>query len=514
MPRSVDARILKQWLREPAELALLDVREPGEFGESHLFHAIPLPYSRLEIDAPRLVPRRATRLVLCDDGHSGVAQRAALRLEAAGYGDVHVLAGGTQGWRAAGFGLFAGVNVPSKVFGELVEHGHDTPRIKPAELKAMADRGDNFVIVDGRPFSEYGKMNIPGGICCPNGELALRAQRIAPDPNTTIVVNCAGRTRSIIGAQSLLSFGIANRVVALENGTQGWFLAGLKLENGAARRYPEAPTGAELDALRQRSQALIQRFNIPHVDAAQAGRWFADQSRTTYLFDVRTAEEFAAGSLPGAVHAPGGQLVQATDQWVGVRGARMVLADAEGVRAPVVAMWLRQMGHDAYVLSDGVNAPLRNGPVANAIALPALEQVGAGALGDARLIDLRASAVHRAGHPRGAVWGVRPRIVAAAAGAQRVALIATEPAVARMACVDLREAGVREIVLLDNVSASQLGQETTPDVPPDAERIDFLFFTHDRHEGNRDAALRYLEWETQLLGQLDADERAVFRLPG
>lgn len=508
MTQQVEARTLKQWLREPGELALLDVREQGQFGEEHLFHAIPLPYSRLEIDVPRLVPRRGTRVVVYDDGRAGVAQRAASRLAAAGYTGVHVLADGTEGWRAAGFGLFAGVNVPSKVFGELVEHEHDTPRIKPSELQAMIERRENFVIVDGRPLSEYGKMNIPGGICCPNGELALRAQRIAPDPNTTIVVNCAGRTRSIIGAQTLRSIGVPNRVVALENGTQGWFLAGLKLENGSSRRYPGAPSGSELETLRQRAQTLADRFALPFVDASQAERWFADSARTTYLFDVRTAEEYGAGTLPGAVHAPGGQLVQATDQWVAVRGARIVLADGEGVRAPVVAMWLRQMGHDAHILQQGIDAPLRHGPAVASIALPALERVRAAARGDARVIDLRPSAAYRAGHTRGAVWSIRPRIVAAAAGAPRVALVAAEPAVAQVAAIDLVESGVREVVVLIDAESD----EATPGHPADAERIDFLFFTHDRHDGNREAAMRYLQWETALLGQLDADERAVFRV--
>ena len=71
---------------------------------------------------------------------------------------------------------------------------------------------------------------------------------------------------------------------------------------------------------------------------------------------MRTPEEFAAGAVPGFVHAPGGQLVQATDQWIGTRGARVVLVDDEEVRAPMTAQWLRQLGHEAYVLAGGVAA--------------------------------------------------------------------------------------------------------------------------------------------------------------
>jgi rhodanese-related sulfurtransferase len=253
MATPVDARTLKSWLHQPGELALLDVREAGRFGESHLLYAVPLPYSRLEFDIGRLVPRLATRIVLCDGGEDGLAALAARRLAAQGYSEVHVLDGGTKGWHGAGFKLFAGVNVPSKAFGEIVEHELHTPRITAAELNAMIERGDNMVIVDGRPFAEYQKMNIPGGICCPNGELPIRIGAIAPDPATRIVVNCAGRTRSIMGAETLRLMGVPNPVFALENGTQGWFLAGLQLEHKSQRKYPTAPSQTAL--LAQRSRA-------------------------------------------------------------------------------------------------------------------------------------------------------------------------------------------------------------------------------------------------------------------
>src|SRR4051812_42095219 len=105
--KPVSAAALKSMLHDGRELALLDVREAGEFGESHLLFATPAPYSRLELDVVTLVPRRSTRIVLCDEGHSNVAQRAASRLAALGYTDVGLLEGGTRGWAAAGFSLFA-----------------------------------------------------------------------------------------------------------------------------------------------------------------------------------------------------------------------------------------------------------------------------------------------------------------------------------------------------------------------------------------------------------------------
>ena len=364
-------------LHDGREIALLDAREAGQFGESHLLLATPLPYSRLELDAAALVPRVSTRVVVCDDGVLGVARRAARRLEAMGYTDVSVLGGGTREWAAAGYGLFAGVNVPSKAFGELVEHACHTPRVTVEELARMRAAGEDFVILDGRPWTEYQKMNIPGGICCPNAELPYRLPGIVRNPNTRIVVNCAGRTRSIIGAQTLINFGVPNPVAALENGTQGWVLADFELERGASRKYPDAVEKSALPALRASARKLMERFGVGSASAAQVRAWLQETDRTTYLCDTRTPEEFAAGSIPGAVHAPGGQLIQATDQWVGVRNARIVLIDGgEAVRAPVVASWLKQLGFEVSVLEGGVTSDLRAAPVARPL-LPALERVSA-----------------------------------------------------------------------------------------------------------------------------------------
>jgi rhodanese-related sulfurtransferase len=506
LPNFTDAATLKAWLHEGHEIALLDVREAGQFAEGHLFYAIPAPYSRLEIDIERLVPRKATPIVLCDDGTSDLSTRAAKRLETLGYRDVRILDGGTLGWQDEGFELFAGVNVPSKAFGELIEHAWHTPRVTARELKEMSARREDFVIVDGRPFAEYRKFNIPGGICCPNGELALRIKEIVPNPNTKIVVNCAGRTRSIIGAETLRAFGVKNPIVALENGTQGWFLEGLQVETGASRKYPDPPSETAMAALRAQAQEVARHFDIPVASSTQVDTWLADDRRTTYLFDIRTEEEFKAGTLLGAIHAPGGQLVQTTDQWVGVKGGRIVLADGEMVRAFMIAMWLRQMGHDACVLEGGVNARLSFKGRASTPLPPPLPQHAMPT--DARLFDLRPSMTYRAGHAEGARWSTRSRIADDAAGATRLALFADDPNVARLAAVDLREAGVTDIQLC----TATLPAVSTPNHPPDAECIDFVFFTAGRHEGNREAALQYLQWEVDLLKQLDEDEIGGFRI--
>ena len=510
-------------LRDGGEISVLDVREAGQFGESHLLLATPLPYSRLELHAGALVPRTSTRVIVCDDGVLGVAGRAARRLGALGYTDVSVLDGGTRGWAAAGHGLFAGVNVPSKAFGELVEHACHTPRVTVRELARMRAAGEDFVILDGRPWAEYQKMSIPGGICCPNAELPYRLSGMVTNPKTRIVVNCAGRTRSIIGAQTLINFGIPNPVAALENGTQGWVLADFELERGASRKYPDTVDAAALPALQAAAGKLMERFKVKSVTAATVDSWLQETDRTTYLCDVRTPEEFAAGSIPGSVHAPGGQLIQATDQWVGVRNARIVLIDGgDTVRAPLVASWLAQLGFDACVLEGGIKSGLRAAPAVRP-PLPALEPVAAPRLkqlldaGACTVLDLGPSMNFRRAHIPGSCWSTRARLAADARNRKSpIVLVAAEADVARVATIDLFEAGCRDVKLLEGGLAAwtRAGYPSTssPADPPDAECVDFLFFVHDRHAGNREAMRQYLAWETGLVAQLDEQERAAFKV--
>ena len=221
----VGAEKLRAMLLDGNELALLDVREERVFSENHLLFARSVPLSRIELRMARLVPRRTTRIVLVDDG-DGLAERAAAVLARAGSIDVSLLDGGNAGWEAAGYELFSGVNVPSKAFGELVEHENGTPSISADELNALMQSGADMVVLDSRPLDEFQRVSIPTGVNVPGAELVLRVHDMAPKADTLVVVNCAGRTRSIIGAQSLINAGVPNKVVALRNGTMGWTLAG------------------------------------------------------------------------------------------------------------------------------------------------------------------------------------------------------------------------------------------------------------------------------------------------
>lgn len=521
----VTASEVRQWLAGGGELALIDVREEGQFGLGHPLLASNIPYSRLEAEIGLRVPRLQTRIVLVDAG-DGIAGKAESRLRQLGYVDVHRLQGGIEGWRAAGLELFEGTNVPSKAFAEILEVAAHTPHVSADELQALQASGADIALLDTRTPEEFAKFHVPGARSAPGVELVSRIVDLVPSPDTFVIVSCAGRTRSIIGAQALINAGIPNRVASLANGTQGWRLAGFELETSPPESHGPRSKAATQAAL-ERAENLRRTYGIPVFDQATVEAWLGDrEGRTTYLFDVRSREEYEAGHLPGAVWAPGGQLVQATDQWVAVRRARLVLTDDDGIRASFAAHWLHQLGWEVAILirPPGAGATVAGrSPTALDAHLPAVPLIGAedalswlGAEG--RIVSSDRSARFRAGHPEGAVWANRARLDRLGAPerrAPRLLVVGDDQAVARLLAGDLQEIAAGEVrVLAGGTEAWR--QQGLPLVaaadPPDADRVDYLFWNHIRHEGDFAAMRGYLQWELDLPAQIAADGTASFRI--
>jgi rhodanese-related sulfurtransferase len=519
---------LKQRLRGNRELALLDVREEGAFAKGHLLLACSLPLSRLELRLRDLVPRRGTPIVLCDRGGE-LVERAAERLRRFGYTDVSALDGGIDAWSAAGFEVFTGVNVPSKAFGELVEARCATPSISAKELKTALDGGQDLIVLDSRPMDEFRVMSIPGATDCPGAELVYRIADLAPSPDTRVVVNCAGRTRSIIGAQSLINAGIANRVVALRNGTMGWHLAGFELERGSARRPPEvSPDG--LARARAMAEDVARRLGVRSIDSSALERWRAEsEERTLYLFDVRSPEEYEAGHVPGSRPAPGGQLVQKTDGFMATRGARVVLIDDTGVRATTTASWLVQMGlEDVVVLRDGLGGTsLKAGPYKaevlgldedDAETITPAELSSALERGEALVVDLATSLEYRAGHVPGAWFAIRSRLpesISRLPSVKKIVLTSEDGVLARLAAPELRALSAAKVGLLDGGTGAwkAAGLPLADGLENLADECDDVYWRpYDRDVGAEQAMSEYLAWEHGLIEQIERDGTVRFRV--
>ena len=536
----LSAQQVKDMLKSGEVFAFFDVREEGEFStQGHPLFATPLPLSRLEPRALALLPDPGTRIVLMDSGDdaqdpqwAGRANRAAARLSQLGYTNLAVMKGGLKAWREAGYEVFTGVNVPSKAFGEVVEHANDTPRIDAADLQKLVDAKTDLVILDSRPMPEFNNMSIPGGIDCPGAELVYRVKDFAPNPETLVVVNCAGRTRSIIGAQSLINAGLPNKVIALKNGTMGWHLAGLKVARGETRSF--GPQGPEAARFAQAAAAdIAKRMKVKKIDKAGLDKLVA-KGGPLYRLDVRDPAEYAQGHVKGFRHAAGGQVVQATDQYVGARNATIVLHDNDGVRATMTAHWLMQMGWaETYVLdhkpstSDLTTEAEPRYPAG--FAIPEVATVGAAdlhkQLASTLVIDLDTSLKYRDGHVPGAWFAVRaglgrslPEMLKEQAGATRIVLVSADAEIAALAAPEAAAAagGLPVAVLEGGMKAwrdaklpVETGHVRMADPPTDV-----WYRPYDFKEDVEAAMRQYLDWEVDLVPQVVRDGDARFSVMG
>lgn len=524
----VTPQALKAALSDGEEIAVLDVRETGVFAHRHILFAASAPLWRLELLIDRLVPRRGTRIVLVD-GDETLSHEAAAKLVRLGWRNVSVLAGGTDGWAAAGLEIFEGTNVPSKAFGEVIEHEKHTPWITSDDLQARVERGDNIVVVDSRTPEEFAAFSLPFAHSLPGAELVYRIGEIAPDPETFVVVNCAGRTRSIVGAQTLIDAGIPNRVASLRNGTMDWLLTGRTLSHGRGAALPE-PAPATLAAARERAAAVADRAGVQRIDGAELARFESEaQERTLYRFDVRTREEYEAGHLEGWRWAPGGQLVQATDEYAAARRARIVLADWDGVRALTTGAWLAQLGgYDVFVFTPPALPTLAAGPepvrvLASHAPAPLVSPQQADTLvraGSAVVFDVDRRAPFEKQHIHGARFAVPDRLptfVADLPAAHTIVLTSPDGVLARTAAAELAARTGRDVRAIAGGTAAWVAAGL-PVAHGDADVLTgdddhwYSPYAHSDLQQRNAGFNHYLNWELGLVAQLEREGATGIRL--
>lgn len=527
MINNISTYTLKKILESQTEISLIDIREEGEFSQGHILLANCIPLSHLELLIADLIPRMFTQIIIMDLGtnESGTI-KAATKLINWGYLNVSFLKGGLTKWKSEGNIVFEGVNVPSKAFGEYIEEHYETPRITAKELKKRLNSNKNITVIDSRPAEEFERMNIPGAINVPGAELVYRIYDLVSNPETEIIINCAGRTRSIIGAQSLINAGIPNNVLALENGTMGWHLSGFNLSYGSSsNKLTLSKLG--LKKAKKAANRVAIKYHINFVNFETLTKWKRNiNGPTLYLLDVRSPTEFNHSHLMGSRNAPGGQLVQALDSYVGVRNSRIVLIDDTEVRSIMTASWLIQMGwKDVHVLSDGIKSKKVTSEShqsrvygtfwAKFISPKQLQNYIN--KNEALVIDIDSSLKYREGHIPGAYWSVRSRLceeIINLLPIKRIVIVSNNENLAKLAANDLAlSLNIKNIYILEggtnNWSANnyplQIGLSKI--LGP---TNDVLYKPYDNLEGVEDAMRQYLEWEIALTEKITLDKTLIF----
>jgi rhodanese-related sulfurtransferase len=499
--------------------AVFDVRERGEYNECQIPNATSLPRSQIEFRIAELMPDCDVPIFVYDEGGAR-APLAAATLLRLGYRRVSILSGGLSAWRAEGRATTSGVNVPSKAFGERVHHERNIPDLTAEELKRLQDQKANLLILDVRTPEEYGRFCIPGGINVPAGDLILWVEELKQLRDTTVIVNCAGRTRSIMGAAALRRLGLTH-VRALRNGTMGWVLAGFDLENKPARSAPPAPEISRASATTL-ALRLAEEEQIPWISSQDLERLIGLKGGMIYLIDVRSEAEYAAGHLPGSINVAGGQAVQRADDFIAVRNAPIVFISNDSTRAVMAAYWYRQMNFaNVVVLQGGLRAwsasggGIETGAVHNeALAFEAAKRI-------AHVIDARAlerqmrdssllilyvgtSVEFEAGHVPGAKWLSRGWLELKLAEQyadrkQPIVLTCADARQSTLAALTLAEMGYTEVAVLDG----GVGAWAAAGLPIEqgvegclGERNDVVLSPSIR--GTKEDMQRYLDWELKL----------------
>lgn len=498
--------------------AVFDVRERGEFNECQIPNASSLPRSQIEFRIAELVPDRRVPIVLYGDGHVR-APLAAATLLRLGYEQVSILQEGLGAWQKEGRPTISGVNVPSKAFGEKIHHDQAVPDLTPQELNELKNRAAELLILDMRTPEEYGRFCIPGGINVPGGDLILWAEELK-GKEAPIVVNCAGRTRSIIGTAGLRRLGLTN-VRALRNGTMGWVLAGFELETKPQRSAPPAPQASRESAVGL-ARRIAQEEHICFISPDELVRWPGAKEAMHYLIDVRSEGEFESGHIPGALSVPGGQAVQRADDFVAVRNAPIVFISYRSARAVMTAYWYRQMGFPkVLVLEGGLEAwseqggAIENGTVVNeplglAASKAQTHAIDAHALdrklreSSIAIFDVGSSLEFEAAHLPGAQWlsrgWIEPRMPELFSDRdQAIVLTCPDGRQSTLAARTLGEMGYRDVAVLAggvrawSAAGLRIEQGLTGCLTPTNDVV-----LSPSIRGTKEDMQRYLDWEVKL----------------
>lgn len=372
-------------------------------------------------------------------------------------------------------------------------------------------------------------MSIPGAIDCPGAEIVYRVPEILNSDDTPIVVNCAGRTRSIIGAQSLRNAGISNPVYALKNGTMGWHLAGLQTESGATHMLGK-PSEHGLEISQAIAEIIVNKFQICEIARETLEEFLHDLSRTTYVFDVRQLDEYVKGHLPGSVNAPGGQLVQATDTFVAVRNSRMVLVDEFRVQAVMTAHWLKQMGwsevfilqleqSDMAEIGQGTCAPLVSSH-ALGVEVSELQSLIEGSA--VAVIDVGESYWYRQARIPGSFYSMRSQLAKSIArfdSSQLIAVCDGDGKISRFAAMDLLRMGFENVRYVAGgrnawrnagFPIERIGENTDDRVL--SETDDMWYPPWARNSEVEEAMMQYLTWEVDLMKTVSQETYVKFCL--
>ncbi|MBK7453114.1 MAG: hypothetical protein IPJ46_05155 [Anaerolineales bacterium] len=337
---------------------IIDVRSAEEFAkDGYIDGAVNLPFNDFFASLDQIPADKDARIVvLCASGHRGSIIMMALRLM--GYTDVVNLAGGLGAWKTANMPVVGWVNWTA-VWNEYltnIPEGYYT--IKAADLNTALTEKAPFLL-DVREVAELEKDGyIAGAVNIPVREVLANLDKL-PAQDQPIVIYCASGARGAMLMAALQFLGYTD-VRNLAGGLGGWKKAELAVETGTLPAAPVAGTAPEVDATRLANLTTFLAELPEGFYTVKAADLNVELTGTPvpFIFDVRTADEFGAGYIDGALNIAINDVPANLAQLPTDKAAPIVVLCQSGHRGALVMMYLRMTGGYTNVrnLAGGMNA--------------------------------------------------------------------------------------------------------------------------------------------------------------
>jgi rhodanese-related sulfurtransferase len=263
---------------------LVDVRTPEEYAEGHIKGAVNINFKKRTFpDFINVIDKKKPVAIYCRSANR--SGKAALIMQSLGFKKIYDLDGGIKAWKAAGKELSADNNATNQKIQKLIEE-------KKAELKGKPVVGKNHQIgvadfeklvkdgkvtlVDVRTPKEFAQGHIEGAINVDwkNRHFADNITKVVGnDKPAAIYCRSGNRATRAMYAMDALGY---NEVYNLEHGIKSW-----KAENKPLKTLEVKGDKHHLDVV-----------NFNNAIQGQVGK----------LIDIRTAKEYDAYHIPGAIN--------------------------------------------------------------------------------------------------------------------------------------------------------------------------------------------------------------------
>lgn len=462
--------------------ALIDVRERKEYVEGHWFGSVNIPLSELWRQLSNMIPWKGFPIYVLAFDDIKFDQI----FKNQGYTNVHILQCSEPKREVTGF--VRGEYSWSKAFGEILCHCSDFRELGPEQL---AHDHRQFNLYDVRPFAEYCEFTLPGSQNLPNSNI-LGSLKFLQRSKKPAVLHCAGRTRSILGACTLIAAGYAADFYVFRGGTQAWQLSGRERIYGASNIVSNEQQG------QSEIISLIERWEI-EISCVHNKNDLTERinSNPALYFDV--SNDDVQRDLSSIIKIVSGtNLVQQTDTSIACYHTPVVLIDnGTCSRAAFAAFWLKMMGYDASIINrlDLDEPEEKNQKKARKkIASVPLEFA-------TPIYDFRRSNDFERGTHKNAIWANVSSIISNAAVNKRISVIVYNEAHLKFVELILSEMQTRisDAFYWDCEDACE--HFIAPEKITDPCDRSSLFA--DRHKGNLEHSKAYLAWEEELPDQID-----------